>query len=126
MSIEPCFLTATEASKLIRSDKLTVEELAKSYLNRINERDEDVKAWVFLDPDLVLANARALDKVPKAERGPMHGIPIGVKDVIHTLGTWLEVFNRSVLRADMQLTSRHAYYARIRDLQGRLSQNRCR
>jgi Asp-tRNA(Asn)/Glu-tRNA(Gln) amidotransferase A subunit family amidase len=41
-----------------------------------------VHAWAFLDPELVLAQARALDAAPV--RGPLHGVPLGVKDVMDT------------------------------------------
>lgn len=40
-----------------------------------------------LDPELVLTSARALDQVPPGERGPLHGVAIGVKDIIYTKGT---------------------------------------
>ena len=51
-------------------------------LARIAARDDVVKAWVNFDPDLALAQARALDRGPR--RGPLHGVPIGVKDIIDT------------------------------------------
>jgi Asp-tRNA(Asn)/Glu-tRNA(Gln) amidotransferase A subunit family amidase len=65
-------------------DELTVEAYAKSLLSRIKERDETVKAWAYLSPDFVLERARELDQTPKEKRGPLHGIAIGVKDVILT------------------------------------------
>ena len=80
-------LTATEALAKINADELSVEQYAQSLLARVKARDEAVKAWAFLDPELVLAQARALDQVPKENRGPLHGIAIGVKDVIYTKGT---------------------------------------
>ena len=59
-----------------------VEELAQACLARIRERDPAVRGWVYLDPDLVLRNARELDK--REVKGPLHGVPIAVKDVIMT------------------------------------------
>ncbi|KAJ9136668.1 Amidase [Pleurostoma richardsiae] len=82
--MEPWRLTATEAAALIREEKLTVEAYAKSLLSRIEQRDPAVQAWAYLDPEAVLKRARELDAVPKDQRGPLHGIPIGVKDVIYT------------------------------------------
>jgi amidase len=79
-------ITASEALQHIRADTLTVEAYAQALLNRIRIRDDAVKAWAFLDPDHVLAQARALDALPKDQRGPLHGLPIGVKDVIYTKG----------------------------------------
>src|SRR6266566_10147794 len=76
-------LTACEAANMIRDGRLTVETLARACLQRIAERDGEVRAWSFLDPPKALRQARELDKWP--ERGPLHGIPIGVKDVIDTV-----------------------------------------
>ncbi|BCS25447.1 amidase [Aspergillus puulaauensis] len=82
--MEPHRLTAAEASQLIQSNKLTVESYARALLSRISSRDSAVKAWVHLNPDAVLQQARTLDQVPVTQRGPLHGIPVAVKDVIHT------------------------------------------
>lgn len=79
-------LTASEALERIRDDTLTVETYAHALLKRIQARDGAVRAWAYLDPAFVIEQAKALDKVPKAERGPLHGLPIGVKDVIYTKG----------------------------------------
>lgn len=81
-------LTATEALARIRNGELSVETYARALLKRIGERDEAVRAWAFLDPKFVIEQAKALDKVPIGERGPLHGVPIGVKDVIYTKGEW--------------------------------------
>jgi Asp-tRNA(Asn)/Glu-tRNA(Gln) amidotransferase A subunit family amidase len=79
---EPARMTAAEASSLIQARKLSCEELIRSCLGRIAARDADVKAWLYLDPDHVIRRARELDKTPL--KGPLHGIPWGVKDVIDT------------------------------------------
>ncbi|CEL11219.1 Putative Amidase family protein (AFU_orthologue; AFUA_6G14410) [Aspergillus calidoustus] len=81
---DPSRLTATRALALIRSNELTVETYARSLLSRIESRDETVNAWAYLNPEFVLAQARKLDAVPFEERGPLHGLPVGVKDVIYT------------------------------------------
>ncbi len=78
----PDRLTASEASARIRAGTLTAEALARACLRRIAERDADVRAWAFVDPDAVLRQARELDK--QAPRSPLHGIPVGVKDMIDT------------------------------------------
>jgi Asp-tRNA(Asn)/Glu-tRNA(Gln) amidotransferase A subunit family amidase len=79
-------LTACEAAKAISDKQLTVEEYARSLLSRIKARDLVVKAWAYLNPDLVLEQARRLDQIPVEKRGPLHGVAIGVKDVIYTKG----------------------------------------
>ena len=83
---EPYRLTASEALALLKNNTLTVEDYAKSLLARIKERDSAVQAWAYLNPDLILSEARRLDQIPAEKRGPLHGIPIGVKDVILTKG----------------------------------------
>lgn len=84
--MEPYQLTASEASALIHARQLTSEELVRSCLARIAARDGRVRAWLHLDPDLVLRAARELDKHAVAH-GPiskLHGLPWGVKDIIDT------------------------------------------
>src|SRR5262245_65971580 len=75
-------LTAAEAARRIAAGKLTSEALVASCLERIAARDAAVKAWAFVDRDLALAQARALDRAPK--RSALHGVPFGIKDVIDT------------------------------------------
>ena len=79
-------LTATEILAKIKDGEVTVEDYARSLLERIKSRDEAVQAWAYLDPEFVIKQAKALDAVPPAERGPLHGVAIAVKDVIYTKG----------------------------------------
>jgi Asp-tRNA(Asn)/Glu-tRNA(Gln) amidotransferase A subunit family amidase len=79
-------LTASEALAKIRAGGLTIEGYARSLLRRIDVRDADVGAWAYIDRDYILQQARALDRVPMKERGPLHGMPIAVKDIIYTKG----------------------------------------
>jgi len=79
-------LTASEAVTLMRKGDLTVEDYAKSLLARVKARDHVVKAWAYLDAELVLAQARKLDQIPPDKRGPLHGVVVGVKDIILTKG----------------------------------------
>lgn len=83
-SKQPWQLTATEALPLLRSGTLTVETYARSLLDRIQRRDPQVRAWVYLSPSQILTSARQLDDVAPSARGPLHGLPIAVKDVILT------------------------------------------
>ncbi|KAJ4011379.1 hypothetical protein NW766_008023 [Fusarium irregulare] len=82
--MEPWKLTAAEALTQIQADKLLVQEYARSLLERVNERDKDVQAWAYLDEETIMRQAKSLDEVPKKNRGPLHGLPIAVKDVIYT------------------------------------------
>ena len=79
-------LTATEALPLLRSGSITAEAYAKALLARIEARDGAIKAWAYLDPIYVLDQARALDSLPADKRGPLHGMPVAIKDVIYTKG----------------------------------------
>ncbi|KAI9372842.1 amidase signature domain-containing protein [Aspergillus egyptiacus] len=82
--MDPYKLTATQALRLIREGTLTVESYARSLLSRIEARDSAVQAWAYLDPEYVLKQAKELDKIPLESRGPLHGVAVGVKDVIYT------------------------------------------
>jgi len=75
-------LTAHEAATEIAAGRLTSEKLVAACLERISAREPVVKAWAHLDPGLALAQARACDRGPS--RGPLHGLPVGVKDIIDT------------------------------------------
>src|SRR5215510_13126774 len=81
--MQPYQLTASEAAALIAARKLSCEELTRSCLARIAARDATVRAWLHLDPDLAIRNARERDKLPA--KGGLHGLPFGVKDVIDTV-----------------------------------------
>ena len=71
-------LTATEAARLIRAGTLRPEALMDACLARIAAREPEVRAFTHLDPDQARRSAAA------ASPGPLHGLPIGVKDVLDT------------------------------------------
>jgi amidase len=73
-------LSASEAAARIGEGKLTSEALVRSCLERIHSREPQVKAWVHLDREFALAQARQCDK--SAVRGPLHGIPFAAKDIM--------------------------------------------
>jgi len=104
--MEPYRLTASQALSKFRDGSLTVEAYATSIVSRIQARDATVKAWAYLDPERVLAQAKQLDQIPPEERGPLHGISVAVKDVIYTKGRrwkrWCAYLNRKMRSADLQ------------------------
>jgi amidase len=57
---------------------------AKALIARVQERDPVVQGWSYFNPDVILASAKALDALPADQRGPLHGVAVGVKDVIYT------------------------------------------
>jgi amidase len=75
-------LSASEAAAMIRSGRLTSTALVEAYIDRIAARDDVVHAWVWFDPEAALAQARAADA--SAATGALHGVPVGLKDVIDT------------------------------------------
>ncbi len=76
-------LTAAEAAAEIRAGRLTARDLADACLDRVIERDDAVQAWNFLDPAMVRDGADALD-AKSGDKGPLHGVPVGLKDIIDT------------------------------------------
>jgi Asp-tRNA(Asn)/Glu-tRNA(Gln) amidotransferase A subunit family amidase len=75
-------LSAVEAARHLAARKITAEALMRDCLERINERESDVQAWEYIDREAALAQARAADA--GASRGLLHGLPVGVKDLIDT------------------------------------------
>jgi Asp-tRNA(Asn)/Glu-tRNA(Gln) amidotransferase A subunit family amidase len=80
--MDPAQLSAAEAARAIQAGQLTSESLVAACLERIAARDGELAAWVHLDADAALTQARALDRQPA--RGPLHGIPVGIKDIFDT------------------------------------------
>lgn len=75
-------LSATEIAQGIAAKKFTAEGVVRDCLARIEAREPVVHAWATIDPDYALRQARELDRGP--HRGALHGVPIGVKDIIDT------------------------------------------
>jgi len=95
-------LSATEAISKIRNGEITSEELVRACLNRIEEVDNDIHAWTHLNPDYALEQARELDVRRQGGDpvGPLHGIPIGIKDICDT--STLPTENGTVLDSGRQ------------------------
>jgi Asp-tRNA(Asn)/Glu-tRNA(Gln) amidotransferase A subunit family amidase len=79
-------LSATEAAQRIREGVLTSEELVGACLERIRQVEPTVQAWTFLDEELALSQARAADEHKRSGQavGELHGVPVGLKDIIDT------------------------------------------
>ncbi len=75
-------LSLVEAAKGIASGTFTSLDLVTACLERIHAREEQVGAWAWLDPEQALAQARVCDRRPATT--PMHGVPVGIKDIIDT------------------------------------------
>ena len=82
----PNALSASTAARQIREGRLSSVDLVTSCLARIDETDGTIKAWVHVDRDGALERAGEMDAIRKAGRavGLLHGIPVGLKDIIDT------------------------------------------
>ncbi len=80
------WLAAHEAAAGIREGLFSAEELALACLEQIEAREAEVQAWRHLDPAHVLAQARRADeqRATGMPLGPLHGVPVGIKDIIDT------------------------------------------
>jgi Asp-tRNA(Asn)/Glu-tRNA(Gln) amidotransferase A subunit family amidase len=75
-------LSACEIVRAIADGEATCEAVVRDCLERIDAREKDVQAWASFDPELALRQARELDS--SSQRGLLHGVPLGVKDIIDT------------------------------------------
>jgi Asp-tRNA(Asn)/Glu-tRNA(Gln) amidotransferase A subunit family amidase len=79
-------LSLTEAADDIREGRIASAELVADCLKRIEEVDGKVQAWAFLDRDHAMKQAEALDLRRREGKatGPLHGVPVGIKDIFDT------------------------------------------
>jgi Asp-tRNA(Asn)/Glu-tRNA(Gln) amidotransferase A subunit family amidase len=79
-------LSATECVEEIRSSRLSSVDLVNDCLRRIAIREPVIGAWAHLDAEFARAQARAADAAKAAGKplGPLHGVPVGIKDIIDT------------------------------------------
>jgi aspartyl-tRNA(Asn)/glutamyl-tRNA(Gln) amidotransferase subunit A len=85
---EPHIWTLNEAALQVRKRRISSEELTRLMLTRIQQRDKQLNAFITVTADLALDQARACDRDLRAGiiRGPLHGVPIALKDNIDTAG----------------------------------------
>ncbi|WP_233152727.1 amidase [Mycobacterium sp. NS-7484] len=81
---QPCDLEIHAIAELIHSGDLLPSQLLESCLDRIDAREPAVGAWEVLDVEGARVQAKGLDDRPPA--GPLHGVPVGVKDIIDVAG----------------------------------------
>ena len=85
---EPYELTASQIARQVRARELTAVDVVESLLAHIDAVEPQVQAWVYLDREAVLADAqqRQQELESGGETGPLHGVPIGIKDIYYTAG----------------------------------------
>ena len=79
-------LSAQEAREALEEGSLTSEDLVESCLARIDELEDSIGAWAHIDKELALKQAQEADAFRRDGKacGALHGIPIGIKDIIDT------------------------------------------
>ena len=94
------FLSATQLAELIRSKEVSPVEATLAYLERIEEVDGQLNAYITVCGDVALDQARQAEQDIAAGgyRGPMHGIPVAVKDQFYTQG--IRTTNGSAIHKD--------------------------
>jgi Asp-tRNA(Asn)/Glu-tRNA(Gln) amidotransferase A subunit family amidase len=85
-NLHPCAMTATQAAEAIRAGEMSSEELVRACLETIEAGEPQVMAWHHLDPEYALEQAREADRRRSGGEpvGPLHGIPVGIKDIFDT------------------------------------------
>ena len=81
-------LTACEAAEAIAAGRLSSVELTEACLAHIEAREPAVQAWAHFDPEFARSQARAADALQASDAplGVLHGVPVGVKDIIDVAG----------------------------------------
>lgn len=106
------YATVAQLSRWIEARKLTSERLTRIYIDRIKRHDGKLRSVITLTEEHALAQARQADREIAAGkyRGPLHGIPYGVKDLLDTAGirtTWgAEPFRERVPASDSAVVAR--------------------
>ena len=94
--MELCYMTIAQAAPLLRDGQLSPVELTRAFLERIEAIDGRLNSYVTLLPERALAQARAAEaEILRGDyRGPLHGIPIGLKDLYDTAGILTTAMSR--------------------------------
>ncbi len=106
------WLTAAELGSAYAARKVSPVELVKSLLGRIDALEPQLNAFIKLDHDAVLAQAKEAEREIRAGRmrGPLHGVPVGIKDIIDVAGETTtcpsKIFLTNVAQADAEVVRR--------------------
>ena len=85
---ELTFLSISEAARLIEAGEVSPVDLVEECLERIERLDDDLRAFITVTGDSALAEAKRADDAAarRNRKGPLHGIPVALKDIIDTAG----------------------------------------
>ena len=105
---------AVETARAVRAGEIDAVEVTQSCLDRIAQIEDTIQAWAHLDPDRALEQARAADEARRDGKplGPLHGVPVGIKDIFDTADYPTE--DGTVLHAGRRPDSDATVVARLR------------
>ncbi len=111
----PVQMSAAQAAKAIHEGELTSEALVESCFEQIDAHEAQVGAWAHLDREFTLTQAREADLARQEGKptGPLHGVPVGIKDIIDTCE--LPTEDGTVLHAGRQPTEDATVVSLLRD-----------
>ena len=109
------FLSATQLASLIEARQVSPEEALHAYLDRIEQVNPKVNAYITVCADEAMQEARqAGQEIQQGRyRGPLHGVPVGVKDQVHTTG--ILTTDASKIRADFIPTEDATVVAKLKE-----------
>ena len=112
------YLSVAEAAELLRGKKLSPVEYAKALIDRIERHDQALNAFLRLTPEIALEDARRAEAeiMRGGWRGPFHGMPYGLKDIVDYAG--LPTTAHSKILADNVARNDAAVAARLRSAGG--------
>ncbi len=86
--LEICYMSAGGLGRLLRQGEISPVEIVEAHLSRIRDTEPALNSFITLLPEEALAAARQAERDIRAGRyrGPLHGIPVGLKDLFHTGG----------------------------------------
>ena len=105
------WLTVAEAAGLLRARKLSPVEYTRALIDRVERHDGELNAFLRFTPDLALEDARRAEAeiARGAWRGPLHGVPYGLKDIIDYAGlpttAHSKILKDNVAAADARVTA---------------------
>ena len=85
---ELCYISAAQLSRLIKEKKLSPVEVVEAHLARIDALEPTLNSFITLMPEQAMAAARVAEKEVQSGgyRGPLHGVPLGLKDLYYVKG----------------------------------------
>ncbi len=114
MTVDLASLGAVDLAVAIAEGRYSSEQVVEACLARIEAVDPEIEAWAFLDPEHARAQAKQADRQRRSGRpiGPLHGVPVGVKDIVDTRD--MPTGNGTVLDAERRPRRDAAIVARLR------------